>query len=109
MDGEKGKKNMFLSVGKNILLSVGKTVLVFIFIAILCVRFAAYLSSKGRLDAIRGDLYYYGYGVAQDKAEAVKLYRKAAEQGDEAAKKALAKKYGIDEFRMEELIEEAFE
>lgn len=34
---------------------------------------------------------------------------KAAEQGNEDAKEALAKKYGIDEFRMEELIEEAFE
>ena len=28
-----------------------------------------------------GDCYYYGWGVAEDEEEAVKWYRKAAEQG----------------------------
>ena len=36
-----------------------------------------------------GHCYFYGWGVAEDKAEAVKWYRKAAEQGHEKAKAAL--------------------
>lgn len=34
-------------------------------------------------------MYENGRGVAKDEAEAAKWYRKAAEQGDESAKKAL--------------------
>lgn len=34
-------------------------------------------------------MYEYGKGVAKDKTEAAKWYRKAAEQGDENAQKAL--------------------
>ena len=37
-----------------------------------------------------GDCYYWGEeGVVEDKVEAVKWYRKAAEQGNVNAKKAL--------------------
>ncbi len=36
-------------------------------------------------------MYIYGKGVSRDKVEAVKWYRKAAEQGDEEAKKRLKK------------------
>ena len=38
-----------------------------------------------------GHMYIYGKGVSRDKVEAVKWYRKAAEQGDEEAKKRLKK------------------
>lgn len=34
-----------------------------------------------------GDCYYYGLGVEQNYEEAVKWYRKSAEQGNEYAKK----------------------
>jgi len=37
-----------------------------------------------------GEMYYYGDGVAKDFEEAFKWYRKAAEQGNRAAKKALS-------------------
>ena len=37
-----------------------------------------------------GMLYYYGVGVKKDRAESVKWLRKAADQGDEAAKKMLS-------------------
>ncbi len=36
-----------------------------------------------------GTCYLYGHGVTKDKIEATKWYKRAAEQGDEAAKKAL--------------------
>ena len=36
-----------------------------------------------------GGLYYYGYGVPQDRVEAAKWYRKAAEQGNKEAKDCL--------------------
>ncbi len=39
--------------------------------------------------------YKYGAGVAMDKAEVVKWYRKAAEQGNADAKEAL-KKLGVE-------------
>ena len=38
-----------------------------------------------------GTMYERGEGVAQDAVEAVRWYRKAAEQGDEGAKKNLAR------------------
>lgn len=39
----------------------------------------------------KGNDYYFGDGVKKDYAEAVKWYKKAVEQGDEDAKKALNK------------------
>ena len=36
-----------------------------------------------------GRMYYEGYGVPQDKAAAVKWYRRAAEQGDAGAQATL--------------------
>jgi len=36
-----------------------------------------------------GVMYYKGHGVPENDAEAVKWYRKAAEQGNEGAKKML--------------------
>lgn len=36
-----------------------------------------------------GELYFYGWGVDQNNAEAIKWYRKAAEQGYELAIEAL--------------------
>ena len=36
-----------------------------------------------------GDKYYVGNGVAEDESEAIKWYRKSAEQGNEFAKKSL--------------------
>ena len=44
---------------------------------------------KGDWQNLLGNYYYHGSGVGQDYAEAVKWYRKAAEQGNEAAKKRL--------------------
>ena len=38
-------------------------------------------------------MYYYGYGVKQDYAEAVKWYRKAAEQGNAYAQFNLGNAY----------------
>ena len=40
-----------------------------------------------------GDCYYYGNGVEQDYAEAVKWYRKAADQGEASAQFNLGKSY----------------
>ena len=40
-----------------------------------------------------GDLYLEGWGVTQDKAEAARWYRKAAEQGDEVAEMSLGRMY----------------
>tara|TARA_B100000809_G_scaffold144074_1_gene141637 strand:+ start:42 stop:566 length:525 start_codon:yes stop_codon:yes gene_type:complete len=43
-----------------------------------------------------GVMYYKGHGVPENDAEAVKWYRKAAEQGNEGAKKMLkALKYSV--------------
>lgn len=36
-------------------------------------------------------MYKNGYGVPKDRAEAIKWYKKAAAQGNEAAKKELQK------------------
>ena len=36
-----------------------------------------------------GEMYAGGFGVAKDESEAVKWYRKSAEQGHERAKEAL--------------------
>jgi len=44
-----------------------------------------------------GRCYYYGEGVEQDKAEAVKWYRKAAEQGNADAQNSLANCYALGE------------
>ncbi len=44
-----------------------------------------------------GRCYYYGEGVEQDKAEAVKWYRKAAEQGNADAQSSLAFCYALGE------------
>jgi TPR repeat protein len=40
-----------------------------------------------------GDMYFYGQGVAQDHAEAVKWFRKAAGQGDASAQNRLGDRY----------------
>jgi TPR repeat protein len=40
-----------------------------------------------------GDCYYNGFGVTQDYYEAVKWYRKAANQGNEFGQISLAKCY----------------
>ena len=44
------------------------------------------LAEQGNADAQHnlGFMYMHGYGVAQDYAEAVTWYRKAADQGDDA-------------------------
>lgn len=42
-----------------------------------------------------GNTYYYGEGVAQDYAQAVYWFQKAAEQGHSDAKKILKEKFGI--------------
>jgi len=34
-------------------------------------------------------MYYYGYGVAQDKGEANRLFHQAAAQGNEDARRAI--------------------
>ena len=49
------------------------------------------LAEQGDVDAqfILGYIYERGEGVPQNGAEAVKWYRKAAEQGDEDAKRLL--------------------
>jgi len=43
-----------------------------------------------KAQSILGFMYVNGRGVPQDDAEAVKWYRKAAEQGDADARNALA-------------------
>ena len=40
-----------------------------------------------------GNMYYWGNGVSQDYSEAVKWYRKAAEQGDAEAQNNLGQMY----------------
>jgi TPR repeat protein len=44
-----------------------------------------------------GDAYHYGAGVTQDKAEAVKWYRRAADQGNAQAQYSLGVAYEIGE------------
>ena len=43
-----------------------------------------------------GEMYYFGKGVPQDVAEAVKWYRLAADQGNADAQLALGMMYEID-------------
>ena len=42
-----------------------------------------------------GDMYYYGRGVKEDKAEAARWHRKAAEQGDVVAQSSLGLMYDL--------------
>ena len=50
---------------------------------------AGYASAQNNL----GNMYYWGYGVERDYAEALRWYRKSADQGDATAQNNLGKMY----------------